>query len=834
MRVNFKNSFGHRMAVFESIDEVVARLNGAIIAEEITRKVLNVQTLACTATQDWQIDSGSFVSNSWVGNVVYLLRVFYVLEPIHEEEVGLAGFVPQCLEGGLFRKPKFESQSCLLRKASKWLSENPEINFCSAMSLDVKLKSMVSIDTKRMSVTRETGDFIRILRIAYTKPRELSADIPISSTLPPPPPVYLEHQVYVSHKDYSMIKHVINDFMGRDEWRTAQETYKWLLLSCETVPVFANNGLKTSLGANSDQSFQALLSSNHTLCSSEYYALILYYDVGYYGIDHLGYNANSLSAYDIIRERPVGCHRYQRDIPDIFDRHDDDVVTFDEDLPAPEDCRLTAIIDFANNWLQKREVWGVISCETVGAIIRVKFSKGGTVTYKKLLTTYSINDEGILSQWGVSYDTLISEGTACFRVKLLRLWVRPFDSSEFNDKVRPIVPQIQFRDLEPRILDSSSNRFESIDEVVARLNGAINAEEITGKILNCHSGLGDDSQTNVSDPWVGRIVYVLRVFYILGPIHEEEVGLADFVPQYLEGGVFRKPKFESQSCVLRKASKWLSENPEINFCSAMSLDVKLKSMVSIDTKRMSVTRGTGDFIRILRIAYTKPREVSADIPISSTLPPPPPVYLEHRVFVLHKDYSEIKYAINDFMGRDEWLTTQETYKWLLLSCETVPVFANNSLKSTLEKNSDQSFQTLLSSKHTLCSSEAVIDFANNWLQEREVWDVISCETVGAIIEVAFSKGGTVTYKKLLTTYSTNNESPLRQWADYYDTFIYEKTICFRVKMLRLWLRPFDSPELNDKMRPIVPQIQFRDFEPRILDSSSNRFESIDEVVARLN
>ncbi|CAG2174010.1 unnamed protein product, partial [Oppiella nova] len=94
--------------------------------------------------------------------------------------------------------------------------------------------------------------------------------------------------------------------------------------------------------------------------------------------------------------RPVGCHRYQRDIPDIFDRHDDDVVTFDEDLLAPEDCRLTAIIDFANNWLLKREVWDVISCETVGAIIRVKFSKGGTVTYKKLLTTYSINDEGIL------------------------------------------------------------------------------------------------------------------------------------------------------------------------------------------------------------------------------------------------------------------------------------------------------------------------------------------------------------------------------------------------------------------------------------------------------
>ncbi|CAG2176046.1 unnamed protein product, partial [Oppiella nova] len=475
--------------------------------------------------------------------------------------------------------------------------------------------------------------------------------------------------------------------MGRDEWRTAQEQYKWLLLSCETVPVFANNGLKTSLESNSDQSFQALLSSNLTLSRTEYFALKLYYDVGYYGIHSYGGD---------------------RDIYGV--RHIDDVVVFDEDLPALEDCR--EVLDFANNWLQKREIWDVISCETVGAIIMIKFTDGGRVIAKKLLTIYSINDESLLSQSGAPYNTYLLAGTTCFRVKLLRLWVRPFDSHEYNEKVRPIVPQIQFRDFGPRVLDSCSNRFESIDEVVARLNGAINAEEITGKVLNIQtlacSATQDwqmDSGSSVSNSWVGNVVYVLRVFYVLGPIHEEEVGLADFVPQYLEEGLFRKPKFESQSCGLRKASKWLSENPEINFCSAMSLDVKLKSMVSIDTKQMSVTRETGDFNRILRIAYTKPREVSGDIPISSTLPPPPPVYLEQRVFLLHKDYSMIKHVINDFMGRDEWRTAQEQYKWLLLSCETVPVFANNGLKTSLEAISDQSFQTLLSSNHTLCSSE---------------------------------------------------------------------------------------------------------------------------------
>ena len=56
--------------------------------------------------------------------------------------------------------------------------------------------------------------------------------------------------------------------------------------------------------------------------------------------------------------RPLGCHRYQQDIPDIFDRHDDDVVAFDEDLPAPEDCRLT-FVDFAPVF--KSYSWGVPS-----------------------------------------------------------------------------------------------------------------------------------------------------------------------------------------------------------------------------------------------------------------------------------------------------------------------------------------------------------------------------------------------------------------------------------------------------------------------------------------
>ncbi|CAG2164118.1 unnamed protein product [Oppiella nova] len=357
----------------------------------------------------------------------------------------------------------------------------------------------------------------------------------------------------------------------------------------------------------------------------------------------------------------------------------------------------------ANKWLLDREVWDVVCCETIGANIEIQLSEGGLIERKRVLTTYAMGDTDME---GFNLEALVySRAPVVFHVKLLRLWVRPFDTREYDEKVRPIVPQIQFRDFEPKILDSSNNTFESIDEVVARLNGAINAEEITGKVLNvqtlaCSAGHNweIDSQSTRYQPWVGKTVFVLRVFWRLGPIQDEEVGLADFAPQCLVGGgMFKRPQFESQSCVLQKASKWLSENLEINFFSAMSVYIKLKSMVSIDTKQMSVTRETGNYVRFLRIAYTKPRDMSADILIDSTLPAPPPIYLKHQVFVLHKDYSEIKNAINDFIGKDEWRTSQEPYKWLLLNCETFPIFAKNYLKTTLEKNTDRSFQALLSS-----------------------------------------------------------------------------------------------------------------------------------------
>lgn len=74
---------------------------------------------------------------------------------------------------------------------------------------------------------------------------------------------------------------------------------------------------------------------------------------------------------------------------------------------------------------------------------------------------------------------------------------------------------------------------------------------------------------------------IVRIYYEEGSSSEEEIGMADFVPLHLSGGsLFSRPEFESFDNVISRASRWLSENPEINFRNAQSIDFKLKSSES--------------------------------------------------------------------------------------------------------------------------------------------------------------------------------------------------------------------------------------------------------------
>jgi hypothetical protein len=133
-----------------------------------------------------------------------------------------------------------------------------------------------------MASIRGTGDFIRILRIAYTKPHELPANVPLSLSLPPPPPVYLQCQTFLLLKSYSEVKRNISEFLSRDEW-FAEERYKWRFLNCETVFVLSTN--KRALASNLNESFQVISTSKSSINTLMFFAMKIYFDVGFYGID---------------------------------------------------------------------------------------------------------------------------------------------------------------------------------------------------------------------------------------------------------------------------------------------------------------------------------------------------------------------------------------------------------------------------------------------------------------------------------------------------------------------------------------------------------------------
>ena len=107
-----------------------------------------------------------------------------------------------------------------------------------------------------------------------------------------------------------------------------------------------------------------------------------------------------------------------------------------------------------------------------------------------------------------------------FKVQMLRLWIKRFDVSP-DDKVRPIIPQLAFKDFEPKRLsndNSSDNQFESLDAVMERVNEAIRKGEINGKILNVQAvvlsakqDLSVNAASTQTKSWIGKIVYILRV-----------------------------------------------------------------------------------------------------------------------------------------------------------------------------------------------------------------------------------------------------------------------------------------------------------------------------------
>jgi hypothetical protein len=121
---------------------VVSRINAKIRATTFDgRRLITIESLNVEANSDWKINSEQSVADESSRHVT-IIRLFYEEGPCLEEEIGIADFTPHHLSGGsLFKRPHFEQFSSIIDRASQWLSDNPEINFLNAQSIDIKLKS---------------------------------------------------------------------------------------------------------------------------------------------------------------------------------------------------------------------------------------------------------------------------------------------------------------------------------------------------------------------------------------------------------------------------------------------------------------------------------------------------------------------------------------------------------------------------------------------------------------------------------------------------------------------------------------------------------------------
>ncbi|CAG2110036.1 unnamed protein product [Medioppia subpectinata] len=338
------------------------------------------------------------------------------------------------------------------------------------------------------------------------------------------------------------------------------------------------------------------------------------------------------------------------------------------------------LVDTCNSWLKKNPHWEVINCETV------------KLSYRHNLTT-------MVSRWEVQTNPATNPWVTPTRgdfetsLKVLRVWIKRREEMVVKE-AESETSVLKYMDFEPLRKDGN---FENLDDVVSRINAKIRAQNFDGKRLITIESLnveanGDwkiDTELSVAEE-SSRHVTIIRLFYEEGSCLEEEIGIADFTPHHLSGGsLFKRPHFEKFSSIIDRASQWLSDNPEINFLNAQSIDIKLKSLTKVDTRVCSHTEH-GDYVHILRVAYTKPFE--PEVEHTAGPPPPAPIYLSSKIFLVTKQdvLDDVHHRINNWIK--DASQVEERFKSRLLSAETVEVFAKDGDERNLEKALEQTFQ----------------------------------------------------------------------------------------------------------------------------------------------
>ncbi|XP_053206350.1 uncharacterized protein LOC128390628 isoform X2 [Panonychus citri] len=400
---------------------------------------------------------------------------------------------------------------------------------------------------------------------------------------------------------------------------------------------------------------------------------------------------------------------FQPEDPQILDSHikPETKLTFVDFVPNAVERTSTAIyqtaeikyhpfremILLANDWLAENPSWRAINCESV------------TLLFKA-------NDTGNLELRPIDASFYIYGSAKQHIVKALRLWIKrkPITGDESDSYGgETIEPQIlDYIDIIPENRgdgDSFCPKFENLNQCVERINKMTQERKINGTIitiesLNCEAEI--DWKINPEQTlnfFTNKTVTIIRIFYEKGPPNQLEIGIKDFVPKNISGGgFFKRPKFEAFSLVLTRATRWLSENPDISLRNAQSLDIKLKSLGSCDLTCSMAYTEHGDYLKIFRIAYTKcPKSQSTlSLNLSNAIMETKSLILGSKLFMPIKkgeSLTEIRQRMEDWINTipKDQVNGEINRPIEILSAETVEVFCRSD-DNELEKAVEDTFQ----------------------------------------------------------------------------------------------------------------------------------------------
>lgn len=147
-----------------------------------------------------------------------------------------------------------------------------------------------------MTFSRNTGDFIRILRVCYSKPNEdvdgnfeinpAESDDIILESKPPPAPIYLQcKSLFSSNNSNRELRKQMNEFLMKENWNDEIDVRKqWRFLMAESIAIFTKEEAKKNkkLNIDYDNSFHAISISTTGMNCSMFNAINIFYDVGFF------------------------------------------------------------------------------------------------------------------------------------------------------------------------------------------------------------------------------------------------------------------------------------------------------------------------------------------------------------------------------------------------------------------------------------------------------------------------------------------------------------------------------------------------------------------------